>query len=231
VDQKISELQSRLVDSQPYVNRSVLKEIILSLESWLGETLFKRLPPVRGDGPRLLHLGCGNVKFPEWVNADFYNFHDIFGKRDYVPDWMLDLSKAIRSPDGYWDGIFTEHCFEHLTYAQDIHALKEVFRILKPGAWVRIVTPDVSKYISYYRGELSPQNFDAFPGGPAAISNVTQGWGHRSAWDGKLFCNLLRDIGFVDVAEVEFGKGSDPQIIKDLPGRSWESLYVEGRHP
>jgi hypothetical protein len=227
----MSEFQSRLVGSQPYVNRNVLKEVVLNLESFLGEALFKRLPPVRGDGPRLLHLGCGDVKFPGWVNADFYNFHDLLGKREFLPDWMLDLTKPIRCPDGYWDGIFSEHTFEHLTYAQNLHALKEVFRILKSGAWIRIAVPDVSKYIAYYRDELSDQKFEAFPRGPAAISNVTQGWGHRTAWDGKLFCSVLRDIGFINVSEVKFGQGSDPQIIKDSPARAWESLYVEGRRP
>ena len=231
MDQKLTELQSRLVSSQPYVNRNVLKEIILNVESVVGELLFKRPPPVRADGSRLLHLGCGDVKFAGWVNADFYNFHDMFGKREFVPDWMLDLTKPIRCPDGYWDGIFTEHCFEHLTYAQDIHALKEVFRLLKPGAWVRIVTPDASKYISYYRNESSDQKFDDFKYGPAAISNVTQGWGHRSVWDGNLFCSVLRDIGFVNVSETEFGKGVDPRLVKDSPGRRWESLYVQAQRP
>src|ERR1700739_2153298 len=146
----MTELQSRLVGSQPYVNRNILKETILNVESFVGEAFFKRLPPIRGNGgARLLHLGCGNVKFADWVNADFYNFHDLLANREFAPDWMLDLTKPIRCPDGYWDGIFSEHTLEHLTYAQDIHALKEVFRMLKPGAWVRIVTPDVSKYIAY----------------------------------------------------------------------------------
>jgi hypothetical protein len=225
----MSELQSRLKSSQPYVDFSLVKQVAFMAESFIGNIFYRRPPPPPSARPYLLNMGCGSKKYPGWVNADFYNFHDFFGNRDFVPDWMLDLTKPIRCPDGYWDGIFTEHTMEHLTYEACFRAFSEMHRILAPGAWIRVIVPDLSKYVSYYRGESTGEQFDKLLQGPGAISNLTQAWGHKSIWDGKLLCETLRDNGFVNVQETAFGQGNDPRLIKDSPSRAWESCYVEGQ--
>src|SRR5271157_1386948 len=187
----MSLFNTQLAESQPYVNSGIAKQCILKFESFVGHAFYRRPPPKLGAPPFLLHVGCGNHKFEKWINADFYNFHDLLFNREFVPDWMLDLTRPIRCPDAYWDGIFTEHALEHLTYSQCIFTLSEMHRILKPGAWIRIVLPDIAKYVAYYNGELPDERFDQFPRGPAAISNITQCWGHKSVWDAQLLCMVL----------------------------------------
>jgi predicted SAM-dependent methyltransferase len=221
--------ESRMKLNQPYVDYNPARHLMLRIESFIGHTLFRRLPPKSSAHPRLLHLGCGNEKFDGWVNADFYNFHDILYNRDSVPDWMLDLTRPIRCPDGYWDGVFTEHTFEHLTYSECFFALSEVHRILREGAWLRIVVPDIAKYVAYYLGTSPDEQFNRLPKGPEAISNVTQCWGHKSVWDASLLCNVLREIGYANVREAAFNDGTDRRLIKDSAHRAWESLYVEGQ--
>jgi len=228
----MSELQDRLVRSQKHAETGPVIYFGLLLEGYLGNLFYRRPPPPRPyGGSLLLNLGCGNKKYEGWVNADFFNFHDYFGNKSFVPDWMLDLRKPIRCSDNYWDGIFTEHTLEHLTYENNLKAIAEMFRILKPGAWIRIVVPDIEKYINHYTGKAAPKPFENISRGAETLAGVTQGWGHKSVWDESLLCAVLSDRGFVNVAARAFGEGSEPRILKDSASRAWESLYVEGQKP
>jgi hypothetical protein len=65
--------------------------------------------------------------------------------------------------------------------------------------------------------------------GAAGIRNLTQGWFHRSVWDAQSLVQLLSDAGFVSAGIVEFGKGSDPRLCRDLEERRFESVYAEAK--
>ena len=43
------------------------------LRGLIGRIFFNRKPPDIKAKKRLLHLGCGNVIFDSWVNADYYS--------------------------------------------------------------------------------------------------------------------------------------------------------------
>lgn len=225
----MSNMREQLKSSQPYVDVDIVKQILFKIESFLGHTFYRRPPPRRVARPHLLNLGCGAKKYDGWVNADFYNFHDLLGNRDFVPDWMLDITKPMRCEDAHWDGVFTEHTIEHLSYDGCFFAFTETYRTMRPGAWLRVVVPDIEKYISYYIGKPVDEQFKQFPRGPQAISNIAQGWGHKSIWDSRLLSGVLLDIGYINVRKTSFGEGSDPRIIKDSQSRAWESLYIEAQ--
>jgi hypothetical protein len=70
-----------------------------------------------------------------------------------------------------------------------------------------------------------------FPNGAIAISSLTQQWGHVSTWDKHLLIDILAEIGFVNVSQVDFQQGSDKSLLRDYQGRKWESLYVEAQKP
>ena len=42
---------------------------------------------------------------------------------------------------------------------------------------------------------------------------------------------VLKQVGFVNVSIVSFGRGSDGRLIKDGEAKAHESLYVEARKP
>jgi predicted SAM-dependent methyltransferase len=140
---------------------------------------------------------------------------------------MMDATKPWKCPDETWDGIFCEHVLEHMTYTNAVKLLAEARRTLKPGAWIRLVIPDLSIYVRNYmcNGAVLP-----YLGHPAiAMSSLTQSWGHASVWDGGLACEVLGMTGFREVTQASFGIGRDHRLIKDQRDRSIDSLYVEAR--
>jgi len=204
--------------------------IYYSLERWFGHTFLLKPPPSLA-GPTLLNLGCGPHIYQGWVNADDYGFKRRLRERRFRPNWMLDITRTWRCAGDYWDGIFTEHVLEHLSYSEVTHVLQECLRTLKPKAWIRISLPDLGIYASYYEKVAVPEGFGTFPQRALALSFLTQMHLHRSVWDKELLAALLREIGFADVAIVTFGQGTDASLIRDDPDKFPESLYVEARKP
>jgi SAM-dependent methyltransferase len=207
---------------------SLWSHVRFELRSWIGRQLFGRPPPALGTGDRLLNLGCGPTLFEGWVNADFFRFRVW---RLPTSFWAVDLRYALNCPSGYWDGVYCEHTIEHLRPSQAHALFKEVFRTLKPGAWFRVSVPDLARYVRYYQGEPMDEAFGRWPLRAAAIRSVSQGWVHASVWDRELLIAALTFIGFEPVRAVDYRMGEDPRLLKDLPKRRWESLYIEARKP
>lgn len=87
----------------------------------------------------VLHPGCGEEKLPEWLAG--------------VDEVRLDIDPACH-PDvvasitdmgdiGPFDMIYTSHTLEHLHDYDVGRALKEFYRVLKPGGVAIILVPDV----------------------------------------------------------------------------------------
>ncbi len=194
--------------------------------SLLGRTLFRGGPPIVGAGPQMLNLGCGTNRYDGFVNADFYAFRSGLFQKGL---WMIDLRYKLKAPSNYWSGVYTEHTLEHLYPLQVLNLLKEVHRTLKPKAWVRVIVPDVSKYVQYYNGVDSHPLFERWPYRAEALRNIAQNHFHYSLWDAALMMEYLKRAGFLNVYERQFGKGEDHRLIKDSGNRQWESLYVEAQ--
>ncbi len=165
----------------------------------------------------MLNLVCGDRYFNGYVNADFFTFNIKFWKRKTKKiDWMLDLRYPLKCSDNYWDGIFCEHTLEHLTPVHAFNLLRELFRVLKPGCFLRITVPDLEKYIAYYCKKNIHENFKKCSTGAEAIRSLTQNWGHRSVWYYQLLSMFLSKIGFVDVKRVAYGEGRDENLLLDF---------------
>lgn len=223
-------LKERLRHREFEFGLSMKQLIYYWLERRICHLLLRRCPP-KVPGPNTLNLGCGPHIFPGWVNADDYAVKRRFQERGFRPNWKLDITRKWRCPDSHWDGVFTEHVIEHVTYSEAVAVFEECLRTLKSGAWIRISVPDVGKYARYYCWERPAANFSDFPEPALAISFVTQMHMHRSTWDAALMTRVLTEVGFVDSRPVSFGIGSDPRLIRDDADKRHESLYVEARKP
>jgi predicted SAM-dependent methyltransferase len=221
-------------DSSVYSNKFQINlRELLKFESigLYGRLFLSRKPRLRQNEPNFLHLGCGGNKIENWVNADFFmglkfwkNYHD-------RPDWMLDLRFPLNCDNNIWDGVFSEHTLEHLYPDRALNLLKELYRTMKPGAWLRITVPDLKKYINFYSRKEGDREFLQWNSGCEAIRALSQNWGHVSLWDSELLGRFLAESGFVKIQEVSFKEGADRVLLQDLEARKWETLYMEAQKP
>jgi len=141
----------------------------------------------------------------------------------------MDLRYPFSCPDNSIDGIYSSHTLEHLNMAAAKKMLREVYRILKPGKYFRIIVPDLEKVISFYLQKNSDFQFET---GCEAIHYLTQKWGHLSVWDNEFLTKILNQTGFTDIRKVEYGSGGkDKRLIKEKESRRHESLVIEMQKP
>ncbi len=125
--------------------------------------------------PRLLHLGCGQMAPPEWVNVDgSWNARlgrsklarrtlrgvGLLPKDAAATTWpeniiVRDLRKPLPFGAGSFDGAYSSHTVEHLYRSEAVAMLKEVFRVLRPGGVCRTVVPDLRALVDLYTEQTS----------------------------------------------------------------------------
>jgi predicted SAM-dependent methyltransferase len=108
---------------------------MISLEDYISKNNCKNIK---------LHLGCGGVKWKDFINVDLYAFdHKISdtSRSGCAADAFADI-RDLKLVDNSIDEIFSSHVFEHFTRWQADDMLASWFRILKPGGLVVIETPD-----------------------------------------------------------------------------------------
>jgi len=89
-----------------------------------------------------IHLGCGDVNSPEFINVDtrfFSHVHRIS---------RVESLKFFQ--DNFADLIYTSHTLEHIPMRKVKNTILEWKRILKPGGVLRISVPDFDKIIKIY---------------------------------------------------------------------------------
>lgn len=92
-----------------------------------------------------LHVGCGMVYKPGWINIDNNSDNNI-----EKLDLNLDLANPLPFPDNSVDFIFNEHFLEHLTVDEGKRAVSEFMRVLKPHGVLRIAMPDLKNTVANY---------------------------------------------------------------------------------
>jgi len=207
------------------------KVFIFELKSLFGRTFLNNKPNLH-NVENYLNLGCGTNIIRGYVNADFFRFK--FWEKDYPPyEWQLDLRYPLKCKNDTFDGIYTEHTIEHLYPEQVKLLVSELYRILKPGAYIRISTPDIEKYVNFYIRNYSGIDKIEFSKkyntGCAAIRNITQNYFHVSVWDFEEIKIYLENAGFKNIKKMSFGKSSDKKLEIDLKNREWETVYVEAQ--
>ncbi len=179
-------------------------------------------------GPQHLHIGSGEKYISGFVNVDGNPFNKI--------DLWLDVRNGLPFRPDSVDSIYSTHVFEHFYGDELQRLLRECFRVLKPGAGIRLVVPSLTNAIIAYSEKRAdwfsnfPQPFESLGG---RFSNFVFCDGqHRTAFDFSYMSEVLRSAGFREMEESGEGKSRlygdnvpayEPGDSKDLP----HSLYVE----
>jgi predicted SAM-dependent methyltransferase len=133
-------------------------------------------------------------------------------------------------------GAFSEHCFEHIAPTALVGVLSEIQHALTPGAWLRIVMPDLELYARRYVESLdSGRNtlphahltMAGFASPAVPLNNVIREHGHHFVYDFPLLSAMLERQGFRSITKCAFREGHDAELIRDSEWRACESLYVE----
>jgi predicted SAM-dependent methyltransferase len=187
-----------------------------------------------------LQLGCGGNCPTTFINADY----------DWRPgvDLCWDFKRGLPFPSASISGIFTEHCIEHLSLFEADFGLRgpcaqlitECYRVMRPGAIIRIVVPDAQLYLETYFHRANGDTTKLFPYETAKLDwmpvlHVNRVFydgrqyssGHCTMFDFNLLSQLLTECGFRNISRKGFRSGDDPVLLIDTPGRKMESLYVE----
>jgi len=84
---------------------------------------------------RRLNLGCGDIYHKDWLNLD------VFPHSEQVLKYNLNM--GIPYCDETFDFVYHSHILEHFSHKRGKFFLEECFRVLKAGAPLRIVIPDL----------------------------------------------------------------------------------------
>lgn len=176
-----------------------------------------------------VNIGAGPFGKSGWVNVDMFKFKNV--------DLVYDCRKKLPFNNSSVARIRCEHVFEHLDKQDESpEFLKECYRCLKAGGVLRIVVPDMEKFVrTYVTGtneawkkigfDLSAGFFET----PMDILNHTfrQNGEHKYGYDFETLFKLVEKSGFKRIEKMEWGKSADPLLEDDLENHRPYSLYVD----
>jgi predicted SAM-dependent methyltransferase len=172
--------------------------------------------------PRL-NLGCGQNILPGWMNVDLEG-----GRHGSI---FMDATRPWPLPDNTFDAILCEHMIEHVPKDTGRHILSEGFRVLKPTARIRVVTPDLSSMAQLILDPMCPA-FNSYLKFVAAFhskSHISSGdainylfyhYGHRYIYTTAELRRHFEEVGFRQTFFEE------PKVTRT----SWVSKTIHWRH-
>jgi predicted SAM-dependent methyltransferase len=193
---------------------------------------------------RKLQIGSGSNCLSTWLNTDL----------EPVFPWTvaLNATKDFPIPESSFHFVFTEHMIEHLPYHAGLFMLRECHRVLRPGGYIRIATPDLRRItalllpdptayaVEYLRYAVEnhwpePKIFN----GCYLLNQFLHSWGHAFVYDAETLREVLSMAGFQEIAPAEVGISEKPELCgiehhgKQI-GDKWnrfETMVFEARKP
>jgi len=191
---------------------------------------------------RKLQLGAGGIDPKGWLNTDIEPTSN---------EVYLDATKRYPFPDGSFQYVFSEHLIEHVPWEAGVAMLKESYRVLAPGGKVRVVTPNLTKFVQLLTGsaDADAQRFMAaklrlhgWPESPVTgayiFNRQVRDWGHQFLYDSATLRKSLELAGFKQITEYRVEEKTDP-VFREVEMRTrnegsdlwvvnhWEAMAFE----
>ena len=101
---------------------------------------------------KFYNIGAGGFRHPAWTNVDRESEYYEAAQRNGVDiNWDLMSLTPLPIESNTAEIVFTSHVIEHVTNQAVQNMFTEVFRILKPGGYFRVTTPNIELDIRAYR--------------------------------------------------------------------------------
>lgn len=127
--------------SRTWHSKKVIRETKKIERNW---SVFARSLPRTTDGGLALHIGCGDINAPGFVNIDAR-------PQPHVHIVTSSLFSLKMIPANVADMIYMSHVLEHVSHRDIVPTLREMHRLLKDGGVLRISVPDFDRIIEIYQ--------------------------------------------------------------------------------
>lgn len=198
-----------------------------------------------------VNFGCGAWIANDYLNIDFLDY--MFGQTldcniaYHLPNigsncYFLKhdvVANGVPLPDNQFNVVYHSHFLEHLNNVEGFKFLQECFRIMKPGATMRILVPDLELWADAYfnnRQSFLEQYKTAWLKDPTLYRTKGQifmgalhNHEHKMGYDFETLKWLLESIGFNSVIKTAYAQSNIPQIsyLEQPNPRQIESLCLE----
>jgi ubiquinone/menaquinone biosynthesis C-methylase UbiE len=175
---------------------------------------------------RRLNWGSSFHTAPGWINSD---------RHPHGQEHVGDLLAGLPFPDDYFDYAVTHHALQMFDYVELPDALRELKRVLKPGAPLRISVPDPLRAFRAWQhvdaaALIIPDEIEPTLGGKFS-AYITWYGTNKTLFTPEFLIDLFERNGWSRVVEVTFGATVSETLaicdLDDKPDRRDESLYFE----
>lgn len=197
----------------------------------------QRLPKLHGTRPLKVNIGAGRFPLKGWLNVD-------------LPPAQLGINLRWGLPlrDGSVSYAFMSHVLEHFYYPREaLGILREIRRVLRPGGQVRIVVPDIEKWLVAY----ATNDAGFFTARKKAWPKSSHGtrleqlllytgsgrggapsffFGHKGGYDYETLRRLLRRAGFDHVVRSDYMKSAHAALRVDDHSAVADASFDGGRY-
>lgn len=149
-----------------------------------------------------LHIGCGPLALPGWINIDRQKYQAV--------DRVLDVTHGL--PFENVELVFAEHFIEHLPYPDALRFLTECRRALADDGVLRLSTPNLDwVWLTHYHlGQwMDPDQpiRDCF-----ILNRAFRAWGHQFLYNLQTMTAVLKASGFGVVDACTYGVSRFPEL-------------------
>lgn len=124
---------------------SLFQDSVFFVRQFYGKASRFISPKPHPAGDLRLHLGCGAINCPGFVNVDGIDY-------PYV-HYVQSLTHLTRFRDASVAFIYSSHTLEHFPRAQTVSILQEWYRVLVPGGKLCVSVPDFDCILDIYHLE------------------------------------------------------------------------------
>lgn len=137
-----------------------------------------------------------------------------------------DILRGLPVESASCNGVFASHVLEHLSLEEFGIALRNTYRMLRPGGIFRLVVPDLRACAEQYLSSSDPlaaQTFMHATGlGVKSTPRNLMGWlskcfghsAHQWMWDFESLNVSLAEAGFRDIRRCNYGDAADPMFCQ-----------------
>lgn len=161
----------------------------------------------------VLHVGCGgqHILGQQGFSADEWREIRLDICPDVQPDIVANMVDMRPVADASVDAVYSCHNIEHLYWHEAQAALREFYRVLRPGGYALVICPDVQAVAELVaQGKLLEPAYHTGAGYGIAPVDMLWGWrvmleqgkdymAHKCGYTLETLQQTLKDAGFASV--------------------------------